>query len=274
MFSHYLLTRFNVVHNGLSQYAREQRGTIVQTDEWLKRRFELFDMYCFPSVNQQSVRNFKWLVFFNEETPLNYKKRIDDYANRCPMFHPIYVAPESDETQYAKQFILRDSSNDYIVTTRIDNDDMIHRDYIKFIQNSIPSLQKNCPGGIFLCYRWGYQYNTRRKVLLKFADNYNHFESRIERPDALQTIWVKDDRHDLISQYGNIKIISPDDVDNNSYPGMWIEVVHECNVVNNIGRGKPINIHSSDFSSHLKINHLWQLLYQVDHSFNKRIRKK
>lgn len=52
MFSHYLLTRFNVVHQGLNQYALEQRGSVVQTEQWLSCRFDLFDKYCFPSVNQ------------------------------------------------------------------------------------------------------------------------------------------------------------------------------------------------------------------------------
>ena len=99
MFDHYLLTRFNVIHKGLSQYAREQRGTVVQTAEWLKRRFELFDKYCFPSVKQQSTRNFKLLVFFNAETPENYLKKIEEYALQCPMFHPFFVKDETDEVQ-------------------------------------------------------------------------------------------------------------------------------------------------------------------------------
>ena len=270
MFAHYLLTRFNVVHRTLNEYALSQRGYIVQTEQWLSRRFDLFEKYCFPSVIQQSNKNFKWLVFFNSCTPKKYKARIEKYASICPMFQPIYIEPDGDEIYEAIQFIKKTTNSDYIITTRIDNDDMIHRNYIQFIQQSFSPSYSNT----FLCYRWGYQYNTSRGVLLKFADNFNHFESRVERRVNLQTVWVKDDRHDLISHYGNVKLISPAVVKNDSYPGMWIEVVHECNVVNNAGRGKPLNLHCSDFSSHLKINHLWQLLYQVDHSFNKRIRKK
>lgn len=268
MFSHYLLTRFNVIHKGLSQYALEQRGTVVQTDEWQKRRFDLFDRYCFPSVNRQSTKNFKWLVFFNAETPESYLKKIEEYSLLCPMFHPIFVNAETDEVQEAINFIKRDCCCDYVITTRIDNDDMIHRDYMQLIQRSffVPTQSQN----VFLCYRWGYQYDTLKKVILKFADDYNHFESRIEQIDQLQTVWVKNDRHDLVSQYGDIVSISPKEADNNAYPGMWIEVVHECNVTNNTGWGKPMKLHSEAFSPYLKTNPFNHVIYQLHHSLKRR----
>ena len=138
MFSHYLLTRFNVVHQGLNQYALEQRGSVVQTEQWLSCRFDLFDKYCFPSVNQQSNKNFTWLVFFNTETPEKYKSKIQENAKRCPMFRPIYVEPEGDETQKAIQYIKKDTSSKYVITTRLDNDDMIHRDLIVYISAHCP----------------------------------------------------------------------------------------------------------------------------------------
>lgn len=268
MFKHYLLTRFNIKNHSLAEYARLQRGTIVQTEEWLNKRFELFEKFCFPSVNQQTTKNFTWLVFFDKNTPDKYKLQIKNYSKICPMFHAIFVETGVSEVEIAVNYIKSNTDAQTIITTNLDNDDMIHKDYIKNIQDTYSPLYQNT----FLLYRYGYQYNVSKKTLFKFADDYNHFGTRIEQQDTFYTIWVKNDRHDLVSHYGDIKLISPPAVSNKNYPGMWIEVVHDCNVVNNSGKGKPLSTSHSNFSPNLKINHFNQIRYQLCHSISKLFR--
>lgn len=85
---YYVLTRFNT-----RLWTKDKKGKPTQTEEWLKKRFELFEQYCLPSVVNQSVKNLKWIVLFDSETSEVYKKKIDEYARRCEQFIPHYVAP-------------------------------------------------------------------------------------------------------------------------------------------------------------------------------------
>lgn len=240
-----------MVKNGLADYARAQRGTIVQTEEWLKRRFELFEKYCYPSICGQTTKNFKWLVLFNSETPEKYKAIIERYQQDCPLFRPVFIQPYDDEIQQVIHLIKKEASTPYVITTRIDNDDMIKNDYMEFIQNSFRPEYTNT----FLFYRFGYQLNTKKSLLLKFGDDFNHFESRVELIENLQTVYVENDRHDLIYKYGEVVGIADKGL-SNDYNGMWIEVVHDCNVVNNAGDGycKPMMIDTKLFSPNLDLS--------------------
>ena len=268
-FCHYLITRFNVVHIGLSNYALQQKGTIVQTDEWLQKRFELFEKYCYPSVCGQTNKNFKWLVLFNSETPSQFKDKIVDYQLECPQFVPLYIKPEMDEVAYVIDYIKKDSTSEKIITTRLDNDDCIRNSYLELVQKSFKETYSNT----FLFYRFGYQHIVKSKLLTKFADDFNHFESRVENLHTLKTVFVKDDRHDLIDQYGEVIAIPPIQNSRNTklYEGMWIEVVHDSNVVNNADlSGRPMLIKTSEFSYGLKLSKLKWFIYKVKYSIKKR----
>lgn len=245
---HYLLTRFNIVNKGTTQYALQQRGTKVQTDEWTRKRFHLFEQFCLPSVAAQSCTAFRWLVLFDEGTPQFYKNLIANYAKQCPMFTPLFLAPETDEVAYVRDYILSDTEASHIITTRIDNDDAIHSHYIQLIQQHFITGETN----LFLIYRFGLQYSTRHHICQRFADDLNHFMSRIETRDNLQTVWVKDDRHDLADNYGDIKQIPVPSTQANTlsrYYPMWIEVVHDSNVTNNFRLTSASRPHWLDKSS-------------------------
>src|SRR5690554_6693491 len=86
--NHYLITRFNVRSK---DWHHTRRGAPVQTDEWLHDRFKIFEKYCLPSVAQQSNPHFTWCVFFDSETPVSYKKRIDKIIERQKNIVAFYI---------------------------------------------------------------------------------------------------------------------------------------------------------------------------------------
>ena len=77
-FCHLILTKFNV-----RSFPDLKPGC---DPTWLERRFNLFDQYCFPSVYHQSNQSFKWLIFFDIDTPTLFKKRIEAYAAKWNNF--------------------------------------------------------------------------------------------------------------------------------------------------------------------------------------------
>ncbi len=54
---HYLLTRFN-----LPLWNKDKHGLATRDEAWLENRCRLFEQYTLPSVQQQSCKDFVWVV--------------------------------------------------------------------------------------------------------------------------------------------------------------------------------------------------------------------
>lgn len=268
MFCHYLITRFNVVKPGLNQYALSQRGNRIQTEEWLRRRFELFEKYCFPCVKNQTTQNFKWLVLFSADTPSEYLKVIEGYQFEYRNLIPLYVEPNTDEIALVKDFIRKNAIGSQVITTRLDNDDCIREDYLELTQKACKPEYNN----VFLIYRYGYQYKEGSRIINWFGDDFNHFESRVELVDSIETVYVENDRHDLIEKYGSIVHLETQE-DMKNKKGMWIEVVHEGNVVNNAApySSRPIWVDNNAFGNVLRLSWIKYLIVRVIFSLKVRL---
>lgn len=230
MFSHYLITRFNVVVKD-SSWKTTKGGNSVHTDSWLMDRFSLFEKYTLPSIKHQSCKNFKWLVLFNSETPGSFKERIMTYSAEVHQFMPIYVAPYTDATEIIQRYIQADNSKDYVITTRIDNDDMIHRDYLKRVQELF-RVEEN----LFISFRYGIQYSEKNNTICKYNFIRNHYTSRIEKQDNLKTI--------LNYNHTQIHLFDKLLTCNDEY--MWVEIVHSGNLINNEMMFKMVNLSNTD----------------------------
>ena len=158
-FQHFLLTRFNVGLYSTRQDAgpvdRSGRRPASNPDDWMEHRLRLFDRYCLPSVKNQSNKNFTWLVMFDERTPTRFKERIDHYSRDCCMV-TLYLNIDRPSTstfreeccKCAKEYISQkvDEDTRYVVTTRLDNDDAVHPDFIKHVQECVPAERQAGPG--------------------------------------------------------------------------------------------------------------------------------
>ena len=70
-FEHLIITRFN-----LNLYARDKHDAPTRTERWLEHRFEIFELYCLPSV----------------ATPAAYRRRIGGYQSVCPQFRSVFYS--------------------------------------------------------------------------------------------------------------------------------------------------------------------------------------
>ena len=90
---HFVITLFN-----LKLYRHDKTENAVRTEEWTQSRFKLFERFCLPSVKGQTERNFIWLCFFDESTPVRYRAKIEEYRRETPQLMPIYLnQKETDE---------------------------------------------------------------------------------------------------------------------------------------------------------------------------------
>ena len=205
--AHTLITRFNIASPGREMPIRNRPG-------WLDRRFDLFERYCLPSVAAQSERAFDWLIYFDEATPDTYRERIER-ARELFAYTPIFVG-SFDMAQSARD-IATDGAK--VVTTRLDNDDAMARDFIARVQAAAseaePGTVLNFPRGLAL--RGGRAFSA--------FDESNPFASLVEDTAApVRTIWSAP--HDALGRDWRVVQIDA--------PPMWLQVVHGENVSNRI----------------------------------------
>lgn len=215
---HFLITRFNIKNQ---HWKQTKNGQQVITEAWLNERFRLFETYCLPSVTNQTNQNFYWCILFDSETPSVYKERIDQFTIKSSNIYPIFIGGFNHLQSALVEFInSKLHKNDkYIITTRLDNDDSIHEDFIETIQSL--SVKKNqCVIDLIE----GYQViiDDQHTDLRTYRSYYNPFISIVESVNNFKTV---------ISKNHNDWKSIPEKIIYDSKP-MWIQLVHKGNLIN------------------------------------------
>ncbi|WP_299368588.1 glycosyltransferase [Winogradskyella sp.] len=234
MFKHYLITRFNLKK---SDWKTNKNKVDVLTDEWHKNRFDLFLNFCVPSVMSQTNTNFEWLVFFDTSTKDEFRTVIKNVEQELTNFKPFFVDGMDAFLPSIKSYI-NSCSEDYIITSRLDNDDCLGQHYIN-------SVQKKFNGQDFMAidYIKGYTLQILPEVKLGFKlHQYNPFTSLIEINKDPKTIWSIPHNH--WKYESNILQIKDESI--------WTSIIHEENKVNKFtGFG---NVTHKDFFKDFKIS--------------------
>jgi len=208
--THLLFTRFNV------QY--EADDTIGIQPQWLDERLWLFEHYCLPSVIDQTCQNFVWILLGDTRTPEAYKTRIENYTQQVPQIRTYWTGYQNDAYhalyKHIGQTFAKD--NDLLISTRLDNDDAIHKDYIARVQK----LAQNGIEGI-VSFPIGQQIFIKDHKSYTYRYSQNHYTSRIERT-GFETIMVLDHTQVAIDALHLVETEEP----------MWKEIVHGGNLLN------------------------------------------
>lgn len=220
-FTHLILTRFNVKS---SLNDRAAPGT-----EWLIHRFDLFEQFCMPSVQSQSCQSFTWLVFFDVDTPAVFKEKIAAYAAEWSNFQPCYVdsLPHEKVLSIVREYV----DAKYLISTRLDNDDAVAVDFVERVQAHFCHQVFE-----FVDFKIGYALDAINRKL--YTRNYpNHaspFASLIEQSEDFQTVWCG--QHIKLHQFGPLRNVRDSPA--------WLQVMHDQNVLNRIGRWTRVPLHA------------------------------
>lgn len=254
-FSHFIITQFNLRNFPLSDISNYESWI-----HWTRNRIELFNEYCLPSVINQSSKSFIWLLYFDTETPEEFNEflnmlRVFPFINICYCkgiedFNANYIR---EVKKRAGRFVK------WIVTSRIDNDDCLHKDAIKTIQESFVKKHK-----FLISLASGYILNISDKKLSHYFYPMSPFISLIESSENVtggvferghtkwdslrlfiyREIWLEYFKKK--SRESRFILKQP----------MWIQTVHGGNVSNNFYRGLPVikERNLSDFAIKYKNN--------------------
>jgi hypothetical protein len=217
-FNHLILTRFNI--------KTDWSGGRAPDSQWLAHRFNLFEQFCFPSVMAQTCQDFSWLVFFDIDTPDDFRAKIDEFAKQ-PRFQPIFV--DSLSQSALVDIVFRYIDSPHLITTRIDNDDALSPNFVKNVQNTFDGQALefiNFPNGYLLDYQLGRLY---KGVIFS-----NQFISLIESTTNVRTVWCGE--HPKLNLVGPIRDVQTEP--------SWLWVIHGRNVRGRVRHWQRVHLPS------------------------------
>ncbi len=200
----------------------------------MKRRIEIFEKITLPSVLAQKEKNFTWLVLFDPSVKDEHSDFIQKLEN-ISFCIPVYS--EDGLLPTIKNKISETTPADirHIITTRLDNDDAIHQDYIKDLQSNFTPNQN-----YIINFSEGFSYSDEMASI--FNRNMTMFASFFECLDngELQTVYCAP--HPALRKVAPVKHI-------HSKP-MYIYYHHSINVSGNKLNLTPKSKLILDFIAH------------------------
>lgn len=222
---HIIITRFNLIVNKSEPVPKNL------SDDWLDQRFKLFSSFCFPSVKNQTNQNFQWFVFFAHNTPEKFRVIINRCAEEFDRFVPVFTDKPAYKaatylSEIEKSLVVSDR---VLITTRLDSDDALGRDFVRNIQSA------QCDeDDYFIYFSFGNQYDLINKLLVSVKNDSNPFLTRVETKSEccdFKTVFAVESHNSVESSK---RIILKN-------KNMWLQVIHNSNILNSLSRrGLPV----------------------------------
>ncbi len=204
----YIITRLNAdCFPGRPQLQKNNLN-----DKWLKARLELLVNYCCPSVFNQSWKDFQFILWCHPETPAIWKELLlmepSEWVN-------VIFADSVDEAI--------DWDADIIVTTRLDSDDLIHRDFMFYIRDHLDRFIASEQTRQVYAFRHGYRYGS-----LAGPRGTLHNATQDDAPFLTLFSDIREDKEDALVYHDRHKRMLGlhDHVINKTLPA-WISVTHD-----------------------------------------------
>jgi hypothetical protein len=212
---HVLMTRFNIRYGTFA-------NTRALSPEWLAGRMELFRKFTVPSVATQSRLPDAWLVFFDEETPEATRDQFRQLAAQLPLLRAEYCGNLVSEEFASQLWVERvrgvmAPATEWLITTRLDNDDALHRRFIETVQSlARPGVREFLNPTCGLILENGKLYRDRHDS--------NPFITLSEPAADCRTVFI--DGHTRVASHWPVRQFA--------LPDAWIQVVHGGNLVNRV----------------------------------------
>jgi len=225
--AHYILTRFNI-----SIFRADKQGKEVADDAWTSQRIALFERYCLPSVRNQSVQDFEWICLFDEHSPQALRQRIAQWQQQVPQLRPCFLSHDEAlrYVHYFQRYIFQQLTQQgrpmaLLATTYLDNDDLLHRDYLQQAQ----AYARAATQPTVITFSRGLQCFEQLQLATEINYYNNHFLTLVERfRQGRMPTTVIALGHYFLRQCP-IHVLN-----DTTHRGYWVELIHGQNVDNDV----------------------------------------
>jgi hypothetical protein len=205
-YKHYILTRFNY------------------PDDYphLEERFKIFYNFTKPSFEAQTNTNFTWFILINP----HHEKLFQPFKNIN-----VELVPKWDVYQ---------SPTDYLLTSRVDCDDVLHQDYVSTIQELFLQDQSTR-----VIDGPGYRYVNKTKEVYTY---YTRYSKRTTSPFSTLVAPFRDKLTVMCEKHGSLpqrfKVQFHD-------KKLWLQHIHDYNILMRGVGEKKINLDLKNFNINL-----------------------
>ena len=225
-FTHYLITRFNVP---VENWNRDKAGQTVLDSAWMEHRLILFERFCVPSIQGQTEKNFTWIIYCDANSCQEDIEMISRHIHQIDKASIRFVSDFNHLLNDLKLLLL-ESNQRFVITSRVDNDDGLGKNYIHNVQKHFVRKDNtiiNLNGGIL--------YNEEQKILTEIRNGRNnHYGSLIEEIKPIDNLVS-------IIGYPHDKPPAGYGVINVDQRFSWLKIIHSRNLSSGT-HGIPISI--------------------------------
>ncbi len=257
-FRHFLITQFNLLHFPLGTELKKGEEWI----QWTRERIELFRNYCLPSLDNQSCKDFTWLIYFDEQTPDEFTWIIDELKSRSYVKIRFSKGNDGFMKDHISDIRHLSKSAEWIISSRIDNDDVFHKEAIKVIQEAFHPTDE-----FMISLTSGYTLNLQTLKMGHYYYPECPFISIIEKceKEELKSIFYKSHSH-----WDQLKLRIFDELFKKNKKTTfiidqpyWIQLVHGKNVSNSEKRGLPVVMQKDLSSFNLELKNQKQSIWSI-----------
>jgi len=134
-YSHVIITKFS--YRGVEM----SRSFAPLDPAVLSRRFDVFEATCLPSILGQTCKNFSWVLLVDEMLPAAFRSRLQNLVSghSSAFLHRYSINLRLHALDWLVPYL--GESKDHVVTTMLDDDDMLCADFVAGIQAHLHDMQ-------------------------------------------------------------------------------------------------------------------------------------
>lgn len=223
---HLILTRFSI-KTKISGSMRKKDDN----DPYLRYRLRLFELFCLPSIQAQTCKDFDWHVYFGSDTPDWLRVKLDAWE-QDGAFTPIFAGSFGEALDTTREWVrINGRPGDQLLTTRLDNDDALGCHFVEQLRGMVPESAD----AYYVCPPHGQQVvvksdNPNDWKFFRMRYWANPFMSMMERitEEPLQMIYCR--KHGSIKRK-NVAPVALDPL--RTYPS-WMMILHGKNLGNGL----------------------------------------
>lgn len=218
-FDHLVLTRFNVKLANMAGSAADE--------SWLRERVRRFADDCVPSLAAQTVRDFVWVLLIDVDSPDWLESDLVSVVEAAGLRVSVKGVAGILDGAKLREAISDHLTSEYVLTTRIDNDDIVAAGFIEAIQGAftpIDDLVIDPPRGAQLDNGKLYLRNYRLGPFISYVEQVDRGVATVLR-----------DAHPAMGEHGVVTTLG-------SVDPLWLQVIHGGNFANRVEgwRGDPV----------------------------------
>ncbi|MGX5848478.1 glycosyltransferase [Mesorhizobium sp. PL10] len=228
----YVAIRFNTA-TGFKPSQWDGKGRANLDPVWLVERLALFDTYCAPSLEAQSLKDFTVLVAFDAETHENYVRTV------CACVAGVDVRPvlvEAGENLNARfnEVVLGDSDAEFVSVTRLDSDDALAPGFMERVEHY--ARREIAKGEVdlqplFIAFPVGQNFDVASHRYTHHDYTTSAFGTLVEKRSPEMSGIYSDHHAKMATRFNTVVAASKE--------AQWCIVIHDNNAAN-VLRGKPI----------------------------------